>query len=279
MIDTAMSDLICRERALRHLPPRSESAPDVALVDRLVSVASRAVEAYCRRPFAIANHDELHDGSGSPTLWLRHYPVVAVERVASGPAVALRVRHASAEQATVRVGGPGVELIAVRGGVVQRDEIPFASAATLGLFATAIGANAGWEAFVDDACVRYPSADLAAFPGAWGARDAPAELRLHARDVSDYDVDARSGRLRRRDGRGWCGGLGAFRVRYAAGFADPPEDVQEACAQLVAQLFYQTKRDPGLASETIPSSVTRRAHDGWSPTIRTLLAPYRRTGS
>ncbi|HKQ88599.1 MAG TPA: hypothetical protein VJS43_17710, partial [Candidatus Acidoferrales bacterium] len=52
----------------------------------------------------------------------------------------------------------------------------------------------------------------------------------------------------------WDGGVHHWRVRYSAGYSAVPDDVQEACAQWVAALFWQTKRDPGLESETIPGS-------------------------
>jgi hypothetical protein len=53
-------------------------------------------------------------------------------------------------------------------------------------------------------------------------------------------------------GPGWGGGINYWRVIYTAGYATVPEDVQEACAQWVAALFWQSKRDPGLALEQIP---------------------------
>ena len=54
-----------------------------------------------------------------------------------------------------------------------------------------------------------------------------------------------------------------------------PDDVQEACAQWVAQLFWQTKRDPGLAHESISGGVARAALGTLPATVKTMLAPYR----
>ena len=47
------------------------------------------------------------------------------------------------------------------------------------------------------------------------------------------------------DGADWCGGPSEWRVAYTAGYDAIPDDVQEACAGLVAQMFLRTKRDPG----------------------------------
>ncbi len=46
-----------------------------------------------------------------------------------------------------------------------------------------------------------------------------------------------------------------FRVQYTAGFATIPEDVQEACAQLVAAYFRLDARE--IAGMPMPPSVAR----------------------
>ena len=60
-----------------------------------------------------------------------------------------------------------------------------------------------------------------------------------------------------------------------AGFSDVPDEVQEACAAWVAELFWQTKRDPGLVSESIPGSVSRVVLRDMPASARMLLGPYR----
>ena len=50
--------------------------------------------------------------------------------------------------------------------------------------------------------------------------------------------------------------LGAAAIRAAVERAKiRPDEVQEACAGWVAQLFWQTKRDPGLASDSVSADV------------------------
>ena len=66
------------------------------------------------------------------------------------------------------------------------------------------------------------------------SRAAAAELRVHVRDVIDYELEPRIGVLRRP--LGWPGGASAYRVVYSAGYAAMPDDVQEACAQIERQL-------------------------------------------
>jgi hypothetical protein len=272
-----MSDLIDRDRALRNLNGQTLTAPELAILDGLVSAASAAVECHCRRNFGLVNRDERHDGQDDDVLLLHHYPVAGLERVACAPTPVLSVRNESAgvQRASVRVLADGVALASVASGTPTTTTIAFASAPTLNALATAIAAVTGWSANVLDADRGlFASADLAACPGTWAARAAAAELRMYTGEIHDYEFDARLGVLRRV--LGWPGGVSSYRITYTAGFDDVPEDVQEACAQLAAQMFWQTKRDPGLAQEAITSIVSRSTVKGWSSSIRDLLAPYRR---
>ncbi len=73
----------------------------------------------------------------------------------------------------------------------------------------------------------------------------------------------------------WPVGINNFRVQYTAGFATVPLDVQEACGEWVATLYWQAQRDPGLRHETIPGSVTRVPFSTMPPGVQALLATYR----
>src|SRR5262249_6864083 len=122
---------------------------------------------------------------------------------------------------------------------------------------------------------------LRAPQGALNAKDVQAELKIHLRELSTYEVEVNHGWLLRPfvgldEQRGlWFGGPNYWRVVYTAGYATVPDDVQEACAQSVAALFWQTKRDPGLAHEAIHGAVTRTVQHGVPESIQVLLLPYR----
>ncbi len=273
-----MSDLIDRDRALSNLSGQTLTSPELAILDGLVSAASQAIENYCRRSFGLANRDERHDGQDDAVLLTHHYPIVAIDRVACEPTSVLFVANdsGSVQRATVRVVVDGVILTTVSSGVTAVNTITYASALTLNALATAIGAlGGGWSASV--AATEFgllASADLAACPGTWAARAAPAELRMHVREVFNYELEARLGVLRRV--LGWPGGASHYRIVYTSGYSETPNDVKEACAQLVAQMFWQTRRDPGLAHEAMLSALSRQIVAGWPQSVRDLLAPYRR---
>lgn len=264
-----MIGLISRERAQSSLNLQTLSAAEIALVDQLIQVCSRAVERHCGRDFALTPYDELHDGRPGSILQLVHYPVRSVERIAGFPAVVLHVSNADAEveRSRVLIDAEGLTLIRSSGAVLHPDRRLFADFPTLGELASSIDAlGSGWSATLpSDRDADLPSQDLGCFVGSFDAYRRPAGLRMHLDDIGDYDVVADRGHVIRFGG--WHGGYGAWRIVYSAGFSEVPDDVQEACAEWVAALFFQTKRDPGLAQERLVNSPPA--------SVRALLRPYR----
>lgn len=210
-------------------------------------------------------------------LLLRHFPIISVERVAFAPSTVLSITNTSAsnQRATVKVTAAGLSMTRVASGVSSTDtSVTWAGNATLSAVATAVNAlGNGWSASVADASfASRASADLRAIQGALNAKDVNAELKMHVSELAEFTINAEQGSLQ---GSSWAGGCGYWRVIYTAGYATVPADVQEACAQWVAALFWQTKRDPGLAQESIPGAVSRSPVGTMPATVRALLLPYR----
>ena len=77
----------------------------------------------------------------------------------------------------------------------------------------------------------------------------------------------------------WPVGINNLRIQYTAGYATVPEAVQEACAELVAALYFQCSRDPWLTNQ-LTSAGAATAWKGPPFTLPdhvvALLRPYRR---
>ena len=73
----------------------------------------------------------------------------------------------------------------------------------------------------------------------------------------------------------WPVGINNFRIQYTAGYATVPENVQEACAEWVSAVFWQTKRDPGLSQEAVPGVLARWPFSAMPSGVRALLLPYK----
>ena len=279
-----MADLITSARAKYNLNNLATTTNEDATIAALVTACSKAIKRFTRREFDSQAFDELYPGTSGQALILNHIPIINVARVAYGPTTVLLVTNASSanQRATVQVTASGLDLTRVASGISTINSLTFAANVTLTALAAAITAlGNGWSAQVADSrYANWPSADLRAAQGAFFAKDANAELRIHVNELTDYDMDANRGLLFRagsylvEDLGGWTGGVNYWRVVYTAGFATVPEDVQEACAQWVAALFWQSKRDPGLAAETIPGAVSRQPQGDLPPLVRRLLSPY-----
>jgi hypothetical protein len=284
-----MSDLITTARARYNLGNLSTTSDEDTTLAALVTACSRAVRRHCKREFDSQQFDELYHGTDHTRLPLRQFPILSVARVAYDPVAVLRISNTSAtnQRATAAVTATGLTLVRVASGVTTTDtSVTFAGNVTLSAVAAVVNAlGNGWSATVtDSAHNNRASADLRAIQGALNVRGVTAELTLHTQEMSAYEVDAARGWLTRtpaavlpddwRRTLWWRGGLNYWRVIYTAGYATVPEDVQEACAQWVATLFWQTKRDPGLVQEAIPGSVSRTPFQTMPPGVRLLLQPY-----
>lgn len=274
-----MSTLITLARALNNLNNRATTSDENTTLTALISAVSSAIENYCWQAFEVNSYDELYPGNHRRELVLRNYPISQIDRVAFNPQPVMQVSNVGVDnqRATVKVTATGVELVAVASGVSTISDIAFADQPTLADLAAAItGLGNHWAATVlNSADDLRASADLRALQGAYQAMNANANLRLHTGELTGFTVDAERGILTRDLGLCWDGGLHYWRVIYEAGYAVVPDDVQEACAEWVAQLFWQTKRDPGLLKQTIPGTVMQEPLQVMPATVKLLLAPYR----
>lgn len=291
----ATGDLISNARAKTSLP--LAVAADDATINTLITAVSQYIRTYCRRDFALTSYDELYSGDGGRYLMLRQYPLQTVTSVRYRPVTVMKIINNATsinQQARVSVVNTGLQLQVVASGVKTTTTagLTFAGNPTLNSLATAVTAlGNGWSAqIVGDSGQGsgtgdyglWPSADLYVPPrfgdgtggqGALTARGQFAELKMHTYELAGYQWDARGWLLRaipytdpellHPEDLVWPNGVNNFRIQYSAGYTTVPEGVQEACAEWVAALFWQTKEDPTLRSTTPP------------PHVLFLLEPFR----
>ncbi len=285
-----MSDLITNARAKFNIPTAT-TANDAA-INTLISAASRAIQRYCRRDFAVLSYDELYNGNGDRRLILRQYPVVSVQSVRYRPVTVIKVINNNTslnQQARVTVTATGLTLFRMASGVSTTNTLTFAGSATLTALATAVTAlGNGWSAQVIDDYSTWPSADLRAPQGALTAWGQFAELKMHTYELAGYQIDPERGWLLRAipytdpellhpEDLIWPEGINNFRVQYTSGYSTIPEGVQEACAELVATWFAQLGRDLSLHSEDTAGTYRYQAETNTElpRRIQAMLKPYR----
>jgi hypothetical protein len=296
-----MADLITNPRAHVNLP--SATAADDSAINTLITAASRAIARYCRRDFVSTTYDELYNGTGDRRLILRQYPLLSVQSVRYRPVTVLKVinNQANTPQARVSVTSTGLTLTSVTSGVVTTATVTFAANVTVIALQNAINAlSNGWAA-QGVGYDQWPSADIycpngiagsggtqATTQGALTAAGQNAELKMHTYELAGFQLDVRRGWLLRAipytdpellhpEDLIWPVGINNFRIQYTAGYATVPEDVQEACAELVATWFLQRGRDLTLEQEETASTYRYRAetYDQLPRRIQAILRPYR----
>jgi hypothetical protein len=300
----SLPDLIDLDFARQHIPTSVDT--DEPAIATLITSASQAVRRYCRRDFNQQTYDELYNGLGDRRLVLRQYPILSLQSVRYRPVVVLKIQNTLANTpiARVLVTNVGLTLTWTTSGVVNTNtSVTYTANPTIIAMQNAVNAlGNGWSA-VGAGYDQWPSADIycpngvsgssGALPASVGALTAAgqfAELRMHTYELAGYQTDQRRGWLLRAipytdpellhpEDLIWPPGINNFRIQYTAGYATIPEDVQEACAELVQSWFVQRGRDLTLARESFQGSnmYTVQPNQAQLPQrIRAILRPYRR---
>jgi hypothetical protein len=285
----AAIDLITNARARVALPSAQAAGSDDTAINTLITACSRAIMRYTRRTFIKDSADELYNGRGERSLILRNYPLVSVESVRYRPVTVLKITNnlANTPQARVSVTSTGLKLVRVTSGVSTTDTtITFAGNVTILAMQNAVNALGNSWSASGQSYDQWPSADLycpngsTTDPGNLAGQGALqcvagsyAELKMHTYELQGYQINERQGWLLRAipytdpellhpEDLIWPVGVNNFRIQYTAGYVTIPEDLQEACAQLVAYHFRLGPRE--TPNVFIP------------PIITQLLAQYRR---
>jgi hypothetical protein len=205
-------------------------------------------------------------------------------------------RSATNHRATVDTTPSSLRLARVAAASVTTNDLLFATYTTLSAMAAAVNAlGNGWSAQVIDQFGNWPSADLKILQGAATALNGGRQLELYTEDLQPFvtwppgdpwgeeagyqsftgwRLDDETGEIYGRFPRGQLN----VRIDYTAGFATIPQAVQEACVQLVTDLY-----NAGLVNNTLKKATlgqgsfelkTENQTASLSAKVSLLLAPY-----
>jgi len=251
-----MADLITLARAKETLAAdTSFSSGEDDTINNLIDACSAAIRKYCRREFDSQEFDHLFTGRMQRHLMLRETPIISVASVRYNPITVMKIKNTSSsnQRATAAATSSGLSLTKVASGSSDTDtSISWSGNATLSAVAAAVNAlGSGWTAEVISGYEDWPSADIKE-QGAYHCKDAFAGIKLHIDELSEFDIDFLRGWLTRNMaidvtstphyGPCWGGGTNFWRVIYTAGYSSVPEDVQEACAEWIAHIYFRTQQ-------------------------------------
>lgn len=281
-----MAQLTDLNRVKDTIPNYGVNADEAFLVN-LLNSASTLIEKKCTRSFALANYDQLVDGSGTTTLLLQHFPIVSVSRVRGGVISALVISYTdtTASMANVSISATGLTLNATKNAIaITPIVLNFADYPTMLTMANQINTLPNWKCQVpgDARLQGWQTNDFAILAQSNSAQTSitynaligSAFLPLHRDELtgSPYLVLSSEGQLYYQGGFGY--GSRNYRITYSAGFVVIPEPIQVLCCELVAAAYRFRDINPNVASENLQYwSYTNLVSKGWdSLSLQSKLA-------
>jgi hypothetical protein len=295
----SLPDLITLSRATQNASLANLNSANPSYLASLITAASDAVRGACHRDFSQTSYTEYYSGGIyiREPLRLRQFPVVEITRIATDPRPALLVQNVDAgtnQRATVETTTTSLRLFRVTSATPITADLSFAAYPTLSQMSAAVNAlGAGWASQVIDQFANWPSADLKPLQGAATALFGGRPLELYTEDLQPFlswppgdcwggetegscgwRLDDETGELYGRFPRGQLN----IRIDYTAGFASIPQAVQEACVQLVLDLY-----NAGLVNSTLKKATlgngsfevqSQSSTAVLSGKVSLLLAPY-----
>lgn len=261
-----MANLINLQRALQQTPDAQEC--NYPAINNMIAAASEVIEARCRRTFAQATYDELHDfQQWTPYLYVNNPPIASVEYVRWGLTPALQIQfndtNNNTQAATVEVTSTGITLRKLFNNSTTTNTFTFAAYPTFGVLLTAINLVSGWQATQSSNFQYWQTSDLTSnVYGTYSARNATVCLNVYWQYFNYFKTNSELGEIHSPGGFGK--GYQTYRVKYVGGYEEIPDSIQQACAELVQVMYKSTTANPLMQSETLDKySYTKAATTGF----------------
>ena len=297
----SLPDLITVSRATQNANLASLNSANPSYLASLITAASDAIRRACNRDFSQTSYTEYYSGGIyiREALRLRQFPVLEITRVATNPRAALHVQNTDSitnQRATVETTATVLRLVRIASAAATTTDLAFATDPTIATLASAINAlGVGWMATVIGEFANSPSADLKPLQGAATALQGGRDLELYTEDLqpfltwppgdpfgeeagyqtlSGWRLDDETGELFGRFPRGQLN----IRIDYTAGFATIPQAVEEACVQLIQDLYNAGLVNNTLKKATLGAGSFELKDEHQTPSlsgkVSVLLAPY-----
>lgn len=286
--------LVSLADAKRYLQIATTKTKNDRLIDFLTIEASERVQKELGRNIISQDYvKELHNSTPGKWLFLDHFPITSIQRVAVGRDIAATITYTGSGSAgNVEVTDNALKLHTTVSGTRTTSTFNFTDNATITNMKTSVDAISGWTMTITSGWESYPSSEfIRTPPKSAGNSSVGNTISLDVPDETetvDYEAYYDSGRLY--NTFGWTDGkFNSIVVDYTAGYtrASIPRPLQGATLELVKIFFDISQKDSSLQREKIgdyeyelfqknisnslefhnlPSSVTMR------------LSPFMRTG-
>jgi hypothetical protein len=251
---------------------------DDTLIGYLISRATDAIEKYCDRTLRSASYRQRYDGKGYKELLLDEYPVTAVTSLSTGIADVIRITNTTSDawHTGIKITSTTMTL-SIDGGTNDGSDDLTLSSYTIETLVTAINAlGKGWSATTTISDYAVWDADEILPTSGLNCLDRNAYVSVPQKTEQDFIVDEYVGSITLPTG--FPSGDQNVTVRYTAGYATTPADLEQICIDLVNTYYRGRKRDMSVKSEKLSDhSITFvDGSFGLPKEIRIRLAPYKK---
>lgn len=263
------------------------TSDDDDLLTALIARATSMIYAFCGRTLLSATYRERYDGTGDRDLWLNETPITAITMVSLGldDLISVQNTNSDAYNAHASVDTTNLELVVQGGTNDGTDTLTLADYTATQLVAAINALGTGWAAVLlisDDGV--WESAELLPIAGLNAFDSAIAYLIKPQRPASGYRFEAKPGRLHTTSIM--PEGVQNITVKYTAGYATTPADLEQITIDVVNTYYLSRERDTTVMEEKLGDHAVKYSdgrNEGSSyrdlpMTIQRRLAPYKRLG-
>jgi hypothetical protein len=257
-----------------------------ALYSALITRATSAIQLFCGLDFIEETYREIQDWDGSSDVLTFQYPIISVQLFSTSRVDAFGIRNTSSDSynSYVQINDTTMTLVVQGGTNAGSNAITLSDHLTLTALQTAITAlNAGWDMTTptDDIALWSPT-ELLPISGI-NTKDSYSYVEIPGEPDDYFVTNYDSGIISGASIWNHCSWMGRQNlvIRYTAGYATIPGDLEQICIDLTKIYSDSRTRDGGLESEKIGDYSYKIASgsssDGSMPSsIQTRLSGYKR---
>lgn len=253
---------------------------DDTIIGYLVSRATSAIEKYCDKTLTSTTYREFYDGSGDTELALNQYPISAVTMVSTSKQDVIRIKNENSDayNAYITVDTTSMYLVVQGGANAGTDTLTLASYTVTELVAAINALGTGWTATNDNTLLGvWESVEILPCDGL-EALSSDTYVQIPYEPLYSFKVYENQGTLYSTSG--FPMGHQNITVRYTAGYATTPADLEQICIDLVMTYYKSRARDTSIAAEKLSDHYIKFVDGGGGGArdipahIAKRLAPY-----
>ena len=222
------------------------------LLGNLLLRATYDIQKFCQRIFISADYREFYSGDGSTDLVLNNYPVTKVQYLSANRRAAFAISNSSTDayHAMVSVNETELRLLVQGGDNADDTSLTLASYTNMTTLQAAITAlDKGWGMITNSSLAAWsPTELLPVLAGSHCLQDY-ADVFIPDEPITDFIVDKTSGIIR--SNSRFYPGFDNIAIRYTAGYATIPADLEQICIDIVKIRFDMRDKNWLLSSEKI----------------------------